>query len=240
MKHVLIRPLMIGLAVWSAVLATGCASGGFKLTRQYAQFVNRQQLILRIVLYILTSIVFAATLLIDAVIFNTMAGNDRNSQLKPGVLNRRFQCFTGTQNRIAGGPVPEGVNNRSFLRPRMGRARQFGVENGSVFRAWVTERSAIKADVFAVVPGLHQSDPAVRPYHVIDKVMHFGGGRAGTEEIKRHRLALWIVGQRKSNARLNLAVLQVVSERRHAACLAVRHPLRQPAWPWNTCGHASA
>lgn len=50
----------------------GCASGGFKLTRQYARFVNKQQIVIRVVLYILTSVVFVATLLIDAVIFNTL------------------------------------------------------------------------------------------------------------------------------------------------------------------------
>ena len=53
-------------------LTAGCASGGFKLTRQYAGWVNSQQLIIRIILYILTAVVFAVTLLIDAVIFNTM------------------------------------------------------------------------------------------------------------------------------------------------------------------------
>ncbi len=53
-------------------LNTGCASGGFKLTRQYARWVNSQNIILRIVLYILTSVVFAVTMLIDAVVFNTM------------------------------------------------------------------------------------------------------------------------------------------------------------------------
>lgn len=60
------------LACGFMALNTGCASGGFKLTRQYAGFVNKQQLIIRIILYILTGIVFAATLLIDLVIFNTM------------------------------------------------------------------------------------------------------------------------------------------------------------------------
>ncbi|HWU42875.1 MAG TPA: DUF3332 family protein [Bdellovibrio sp.] len=53
-------------------LSTGCASGGFKLTREYAQWVNSKTLILRIVLYLLTFVVFAVTLLIDMVIFNTM------------------------------------------------------------------------------------------------------------------------------------------------------------------------
>lgn len=51
---------------------TGCASGGFKLTRQYARFINSKNIILRIVLYIFTSVVFAITMLIDMVIFNTL------------------------------------------------------------------------------------------------------------------------------------------------------------------------
>lgn len=53
-------------------VTSGCASGGFKLTRQYARFVNKQNIVLRVVLYILTGIVFAATLLIDMVVNNTM------------------------------------------------------------------------------------------------------------------------------------------------------------------------
>lgn len=53
-------------------VTSGCASGGFKLTRKYAGFVNKQNIILRVVLYLLTGVVFAVTLLIDAVVFNTM------------------------------------------------------------------------------------------------------------------------------------------------------------------------
>jgi len=53
-------------------LTTGCASGGFKLTREYAGWVNSQNIILRIVLYLFTGIVYAITLLIDLVIFNTV------------------------------------------------------------------------------------------------------------------------------------------------------------------------
>lgn len=53
-------------------MTTGCASGGFKLTREYAHFVNRQPVILRVILYIFTSVVFAVTMLIDMVVFNTM------------------------------------------------------------------------------------------------------------------------------------------------------------------------
>lgn len=69
----LIKFGMIFTAIWTAVLATtGCASGGWKITRQYAQFVNKQSLIIRIILYILTLVVFAVTIAIDAIIFNTM------------------------------------------------------------------------------------------------------------------------------------------------------------------------
>ena len=51
---------------------TGCASGGFKLTREYARFVNSKHIVIRIILYILTAIVFAVTMLIDMVINNTI------------------------------------------------------------------------------------------------------------------------------------------------------------------------
>jgi hypothetical protein len=53
-------------------LSSGCASGGFKLTRQYATWVNSQQVVLRVILYILTGVVFVVTMLIDLVVFNTM------------------------------------------------------------------------------------------------------------------------------------------------------------------------
>jgi hypothetical protein len=58
----------------SAVVAltSGCASGGFKLTRMYAQFVNSQNIIIRIILYILTGVVFAVTMLVDLVVNNTI------------------------------------------------------------------------------------------------------------------------------------------------------------------------
>jgi len=55
-----------------AMATGGCASGGFKLTRDYARWVNSQNIILRIIIYILTSVVFAVTILIDVVVFNTM------------------------------------------------------------------------------------------------------------------------------------------------------------------------
>lgn len=75
MITILSRPLGYAGAFLASILmalTTGCASGGFKLTRTYAQFVNRQMIIIRIVLYILTSIVFAVTMMIDLVIFNTI------------------------------------------------------------------------------------------------------------------------------------------------------------------------
>lgn len=64
----------VGSLVACAVMAlsTGCASGGFKLTREYARWVNSQNIVLRVILYILTFVVFAVTMLIDAVLFNTM------------------------------------------------------------------------------------------------------------------------------------------------------------------------
>lgn len=59
-------------ACFVLAFTSGCASGGFKLTRQYAKWVNSQGTVLRVVLYILTSVVFAVTLLIDLAINNTV------------------------------------------------------------------------------------------------------------------------------------------------------------------------
>lgn len=62
-------------AIWSAFLVcttSGCASGGYKLTRKYSSWVNKNNIVLRVVLYLLTGIVYAVTMLIDMVIFNTM------------------------------------------------------------------------------------------------------------------------------------------------------------------------
>lgn len=69
-----IKWILRSMLLWSCgvMSLTGCASGGFKLTRQYASFVNSQNIIIRIVLYILTSVIFAITMLVDMVIFNTM------------------------------------------------------------------------------------------------------------------------------------------------------------------------
>ncbi len=69
------RPLgYAGAFIAAAIMAltTGCASGGYKLTRRYSQFVNKQMIIIRIVLYLLAGVVFAVTMMIDLVIFNTI------------------------------------------------------------------------------------------------------------------------------------------------------------------------
>ena len=52
--------------------STGCASGGYKITRGFSRWVNKQHIIIRIVLYIFLMPVWGITLLIDAVVFNTM------------------------------------------------------------------------------------------------------------------------------------------------------------------------
>jgi hypothetical protein len=59
-------------ACFMMMFTTGCASGGYTLTRKYSQFVNSQNIILRIVLYILTGIIFAVTILVDLVVNNTI------------------------------------------------------------------------------------------------------------------------------------------------------------------------
>ena len=64
--------LLVAMMSFMGLAQTGCASGGYKLTRKYSQFVNKQQIILRVILYILTLPVYGVTLLIDGVIFNTM------------------------------------------------------------------------------------------------------------------------------------------------------------------------
>ena len=69
------RTVLIFTATWSALVLSqlsGCASGGFKMTRSYARWVNSTPIILRIVLYLLTGIVFVVTQILDLVIFNTL------------------------------------------------------------------------------------------------------------------------------------------------------------------------
>lgn len=55
-----------------AFSTVGCMSGGFKITRGYARWVNSQHIVLRVIIYIFTTVVFGITMLIDAVIFNTV------------------------------------------------------------------------------------------------------------------------------------------------------------------------
>lgn len=64
----------LGALISCAIISTtvGCASGGFQLTRQFARWVNSQQIILRIIIYIVTIPIFGITMLIDSVVFNTM------------------------------------------------------------------------------------------------------------------------------------------------------------------------
>jgi hypothetical protein len=54
------------------VFNTGCMSGSFRLTRDYARWVNSKNIIFRIILYILTFVVFAVTMIIDTVILNSI------------------------------------------------------------------------------------------------------------------------------------------------------------------------
>lgn len=70
--NLMIKSICLLVAVIIGVGTSGCASGGYKLTRQYARFVNSKNILIRIILYIFTSIVFVATIIIDSVVFNTM------------------------------------------------------------------------------------------------------------------------------------------------------------------------
>jgi hypothetical protein len=59
------------LACSLIAMTSGCASGGFHLTREYAGWLNSQNIIVRIVLYVFGFVVFFVTLLVDMVILNT-------------------------------------------------------------------------------------------------------------------------------------------------------------------------
>lgn len=54
------------------IFTTGCASGGWELTRDYSVWINSKKTVLRVVLYILTIPVFLITILIDTVVNNTI------------------------------------------------------------------------------------------------------------------------------------------------------------------------
>lgn len=51
---------------------TGCVSGGWELTRDYSNWINSKKVGLRVVLYLLTSLVFVITMFIDVFINNTV------------------------------------------------------------------------------------------------------------------------------------------------------------------------
>lgn len=72
MKNVILKVVIVALTLSSALFTTGCTSGGYKLTRQYSSWVNSQQVIIRVVLFLLTMPVYIVTLLIDLVVFNTV------------------------------------------------------------------------------------------------------------------------------------------------------------------------
>jgi|GEM_PF-1711324 len=73
MHKILQRPFAYFCSFLASMMMSGCVSGGFSLTRSYAHFVNGQRNpILRVVIYILTGIIFAVTLLIDMVVYNTL------------------------------------------------------------------------------------------------------------------------------------------------------------------------
>jgi len=62
-------------AIFTGLIASqfsGCASGGYKWTRAYSQWVNSTHIVLRILIYLLTGVVYYVALIVDLVIFNTM------------------------------------------------------------------------------------------------------------------------------------------------------------------------
>jgi hypothetical protein len=75
MKRFLLR-LVYNLGTATSCLMmtfnTGCVSGGWELTRDYSTWVNSKKVGLRVVLYILTFVVFFVTILIDVVVNNTV------------------------------------------------------------------------------------------------------------------------------------------------------------------------
>ena len=61
-QKALFYPLTFAASVMMC-LTTGCVSGGFKLTRQYAGWVNSQHIVIKSLLYILGFVIFAITLI---------------------------------------------------------------------------------------------------------------------------------------------------------------------------------
>lgn len=67
------RPIAFASALLASLMMSGCVSGGFSMTRSYAEYVNGQRNpVLRVVIYILTGIVFFVTILADVIYYNTV------------------------------------------------------------------------------------------------------------------------------------------------------------------------
>ena len=112
MKKLWVKPLLCVTALSVAMLATaGCASGGFKLTREYARWVNSKNIILRIILYILTAVVFAVTMLIDLVVFNTM--DFWNGTVSQGDYKFKGEEASRTNDRIYRGRSEKGNEKKT-------------------------------------------------------------------------------------------------------------------------------
>lgn len=75
MVHLMSRKLFyIGslLACAFMAMSSGCASGGYKLSRSFAGWINDKNVFLRVILYIFTGGLFLFTLIIDLLVFNTL------------------------------------------------------------------------------------------------------------------------------------------------------------------------
>jgi hypothetical protein len=59
-------------AITACGIGAGCVSGGFMTTRTVAKWLNSQNIVLRVVLYVFIWPVFLITMLADEVIFNTI------------------------------------------------------------------------------------------------------------------------------------------------------------------------
>lgn len=71
--NVKIKKLILALLILtSSSLHLGCASGGYYLTRKYSAWVNGIHILPRILVYILTSVIYGIAMIIDLVIFNTV------------------------------------------------------------------------------------------------------------------------------------------------------------------------
>lgn len=71
-KKYLKQLILFLMVLTSSAVQVSCASGGYKFTRKFSQFVNSKNIVLRIILYIVTIPVFGITLAVDTIIFNTL------------------------------------------------------------------------------------------------------------------------------------------------------------------------